>query len=222
VDRPSVLFVVAHRTLEQSLRPSLEQRYDVAVARVRREALQLIEDEPPTLILLDVPSIRFDVGRFFQSFADLPVRMTSFLLLGKGMRLDQMPSVNGYLRHPLTPRQLMHRLSRVVPDRPPETVEWRGLCLDIENRLLIWKEQQVPLTPKQASLALVFLQSPCTTVLREQLMHDIWGTDYMGDTRTLDVHIHWFRKALAQSLAPFELETERGTGYRIVFSAADS
>ncbi|MCJ7551500.1 MAG: hypothetical protein MUQ30_17660, partial [Anaerolineae bacterium] len=65
MDRPSVLFVVAHRTLERRLRPSLEQRYDVAVAQVRRKALQLIEDEPPTLILLDVPSVRFDVGRFF-------------------------------------------------------------------------------------------------------------------------------------------------------------
>ena len=222
MDRPSVLFVVAHRTLERRLRPSLELRYHVAVAQVRRQALQMIEDEPPTLILLDVPSVRFDVGRFFRSFADLPVRMTSFLLLGKGMRLDQMPSVNGYLRHPLTPRRLMHRLSRVVPDSPPETVEWRGLCLDIGNRLLIWQGQQVLLTPKQASLALVFLQSPRTLVSREQLMRDIWGTDFMGDTRTLDVHIHWFRKALVQSHAPFELETERGTGYRMVSSATDS
>jgi DNA-binding response OmpR family regulator len=222
VDRPSVLFVVAHRTLEQRFRPSLEQRYDVAVARARNKALQMIEEAPPTLILMDVPSVRFAVGRFFQSLADLPVRVTSFLLLGKGMRLDQMPRVNGYLRHPFTPRQLMHRLSRVVPDRSPETVEWRGLCLDIENRLLIWQGQQILLTPKQTSLALIFLKSPCTIVSRELLMHDIWGTDYMGDTRTLDVHVHWFRKALAQSHAPFVLETERGKGYRMVSSALDS
>ena len=214
--RSSVLFVVAHRTLERRMTPSLAQRYDVVIADVRREALQVISDTPPSLILFDVASARFDLGRFYDAVTDLFVRPSWFLLLGKGMRLDQMPSVNGYLRHPFTPRQLVHRLGRILPDRPPETVRWRGLCLDIENHLLIWEEQQIPLTPKQSALAQVFLRSPRKVISRVRLMRDIWGTDYLGDTRTLDVHVHWFRKALAESQAPFRLETERGKGYRLV------
>lgn len=214
--RSSVLFVVAHRTLDRQLTPSLAQRYDVTVTGVRRDALQFISKRPPSLILFDVASVRFDLGRFYDAVTDLFVRPAWFLLLGKGMRLDQMPSANGYLRHPTTPRQLVHRLGRILPDRPPETVEWRGLCVDIENHLLMWHEQLVPLTPKQSALAQVFIRSPRKVISRVRLMRDIWGTDYLGDTRTLDVHIHWLRRALEESQAPFRLETERGRGYRLV------
>lgn len=216
MDRPSVLLVVAHRTLERRLCPRLEEHFRMRTVRLRREALQCIEDAPPNLVVVDVPSIRFDVARFFIAFEDSPAQIYRFLLLGKGMRLDQMPHTHGYLRHPFSARQLLHRLRRVVPSGPRNTVVWHGLCLDTDNRLLIWQEQQIPLTPKQAALARVFLESPRTVVSREQLMQQVWGTDYMGDTRTLDVHIHWLRTALEQSQAPFELETERGVGYRIV------
>jgi DNA-binding response OmpR family regulator len=200
----------------------LEQRYDVTVTRLRREALSHLEAAPPNLILVDVSSIRFDVMRFFDAFDDLPVSLTTFLLLGKGMRLDQMPKANGYLRHPFSPRHLMRRLSRVLPESPRDTVVWRQLCLDKENHFLIWDGQQVPLTPKQAALALVFLTSPETIVSREQLMKQVWGTDYMGDTRTLDVHIHWLRGALEDVTAPFIIETKRGVGYQLLKQPAEA
>lgn len=215
MDRQHILFVVAHRSVERRFAPSLEERYAVTIAQLRRDALSLIEAEPPDLVLVDVPSIRFDVERFFQAFEDLPVQMTTFLLLGKGMRLDQMPRANGYLRCPFTARQLMRRLSRIVPTGPRETTEWQGLCLDTENRFLIWRGRQLPLTPKQAALALVLLSASEEVVTREKLMKEVWGTDYMGDTRTLDVHIHWLRKTLSQLEAPFEIETKRGVGYRL-------
>ncbi len=222
MDRQSVLFVVAHRTLERRLRPSLEQYYHVEVARLRREVLTLIDETSPDLIVMDVPSVRFNIHRFFETLAALDVQVRSFLLLGKGMRLDQMPRANGYLRHPFTARQLVYRLGRVIPAGPREMIGWQGLSVDIENHLIIWRDQQIPLTPKQSALASVFLRSPCTTVSREHLMHEVWGTDYMGDTRTLDVHIHWLRKALAQVRAPFELRTERGHGYRLCKSGAEA
>jgi DNA-binding response OmpR family regulator len=221
LDRQRVLFVVAYRSVEKRLRPSLEQRYDVTVVGLRREALEYLEGEPPDLILVDVDSIRFDVARFFEAIEDLPVPLTTFLLLGKGMRLDQMPKANGYLRHPFSTRQLMRRLSRVLPESPRDTVAWRRLCLDKENHFLIWDGQQTPLTPKQASLALVFLSDPEMIVSREQLMKQVWGTDYMGDTRTLDVHIHWLRGALEEVAAPFAIETKRGVGYRLVALSSD-
>lgn len=216
MNRQSVLFVAAHQTLKRRLCPSLAQHYTVQTAQLRREALSIIESEPPDLLIVDVASIRFDVIRFFQAFEDLPVKVQTFLLLGKGMRLNQMPRTNGYLRHPFSARQLIRRLQRVIPAGPRNTIAWRELHLDIENRLLIWQGQQIPLTPKQSALARVFLESPDTIISREHLMQEVWGTDYMGDTRTLDVHIHWLRKALLQAEAPFELQTERGVGYRFV------
>ncbi len=216
MDRQCVLFVVAHRSVERELLPTLQQTYEVVLARLRREALQIIDDEPPDLLLVDVPSIRFDISRFFECLDEVPVPITTFLLLGRGMRLDQIPRASGTLRHPFSPGQLMRRLARVMPQGAREIVEWESLCLDTENRFLIWHGQQEPLTPKQASLMLVLLAAPGTVVSREQLMMEVWGTDYMGDTRTLDVHIHWLRKALDQLHVPFEIETERGVGYRLI------
>jgi DNA-binding response OmpR family regulator len=211
-----VLFVVARRSVERRLLPSLEQRYTVRVTQLRREALQVIEEDPPDLVLVDVPSIRFDVARFFESFPNPVVSIATFLLLGKGMRLDQMPRANGYLRHPFTTAQLMRRLTRAVPTGSREMVMWHDLFLDTENRFLIWAGQQVPMTPKQALLAQIFISSPETIISREHLMKKVWGTAYMGDTRTLDVHIHWLRKAVYDLEAPFLIETERGIGYRLV------
>jgi DNA-binding response OmpR family regulator len=220
LDRQRILFIVGLRSVEREILPGLTDRYEVVVASLRREALASIDESPPDLVLVDVPSIRFDVQRFCDTLSALPVPVPTMLLLGKGMRLDQMPQANGYLRHPFSSGQLLRRLSRAVPTDVRETSEWRGLCLDTENRLLIWNVQQIPLTPKQTSLCLIFLESPDTIITREQLMKEVWGTDFMGDTRTLDVHIHWLRKALAQAAAPFELVTERGVGYRLISEQA--
>jgi two-component system phosphate regulon response regulator PhoB len=211
-----VLFLVGHRSVERRLRPSLEQRYEVRVARLRRETLQHLDVEPPDLLLIDVSSLRFSVERLLDELDDYHVPLMTFLLLNKGTRLDQVPRANGFLRRPFSPRQLMRRLGRVLPEGPRETVEWQEFCLDIGNCFLIWRGQQVPLTPKQASLAFVFMESPNEVVSREELMKRVWGTDYMGDTRTLDVHIHWLRKSIEQLEAPFVIETERGVGYRLI------
>ena len=61
-----------------------------------------------------------------------------------------------------------------------------------------------------------------TLLSRAQLMQDVWGTNFLGDTRTLDVHIHGMRKLLKRLQAPFVLETERGRGYRLICRLPES
>ena len=216
-EQPQILFAVAHRTVERQLRPVLQRHYQLTTVQLRREAMQVLESNPaPDLILVDVPSIRFDVTRFFESLRTMDLPAATFLLLGKGMRLDQMPKAHGYLRHPFSSRQLLARLRRVLPPTLHQTVEWRGLCLDTESNFLVWDEQHAPVTPKVAALSRMFLSHPDEVITREHLMKEVWGTEYMGDTRTLDVHIHWFREALTEVGAPFELITRRGVGYYFV------
>ena len=86
----------------------------------------------------------------------------------------------------------------------------------------MWDVRQVALTPKQVALMQAFLRAPLKLISRVQLMQDVWGTDYMGDTRTLDVHIHGVRKLLKRLQVPFVLETERGQGYRLICSLPES
>ncbi len=219
-DRQQILFAVAHRTVERQLCPVLRRHYHLTPVRLRREAMDILEsDLPPDLVLVDVPSIRFDVSRFLESMEEMDLSLATFLLLGKGMRRDQMPKAHGYLRHPFSSRQLVARLRRVLPPTLHRAVEWCGLCLDTESNFLIWDEEHAPVTPKVAALSRMFLTHPTEIITREQLMKEVWGTDYMGDTRTLDVHIHWFREALGEVGAPFELMTKRSVGYYLVQSS---
>jgi DNA-binding response OmpR family regulator len=214
-----ILFVERRRASTRPLLEGLRQQYAVSLVHGRRDALSDIDGNPPDLILVDVPSIRFDLERFCKDAKTLAPTVLFFFLLGKGMRLDQLPHTHGHLRHPLTPRQLLGRLARVLPKRDGEVICWRGLELYVSARSLGCAGREVLVTPKQALLAAHLLRSPEETLTRAQLMEEVWGTDYLGDTRTLDVHIHWLRKALRTLKAPVRIETERGVGYRLVDGA---
>ncbi len=91
------------------------------------------------------------------------------------------------------------------------------VALDLDNRLLHANGEVTVLTPKQLELLGLFMSRPGETLTRKQIMKEVWQTDYTGDTRTLDVHIHWVRKKLGDKRGqPGYLQTVRGVGYRFV------
>ncbi len=202
--------------------PGLGVHYTVSVAQTRREAIAVLAGQPVDLVLADVPAVRFDLVRFWDDARARNPDIRFFLLLNKGTRLDQVPRSHGYLRYTFSLSQLLHRLARVLPVHQGEVVAWRGLRLDVEGYFLMWDTKQVALTPKQVALVQAFLRAPGTLLSRVQLMQDVWGTKYMGDTRTLDVHIHGMRKLLERLQAPFVVETERSKGYRLVCCLPES
>ena len=218
----TILFLTRYRSLEQQLLPGLSAHYTVNVAHTRRDAIAALADHQVDLVLADVPALRFDLARFWDDARARNPDMRFFLLLEKGTRLDQVPRSHGYLRYTFSLSQLLRRLARVLPTHQGEVVAWRGLKLDIQGHFLIWDTKQVALAPKQVVLVCAFLRAPTTLISRAQLMQDVWGTDYMGDTRTLDVHIHGMRKLFKRLQAPFVVETERGKGYRLVCSLPES
>lgn len=220
--RYTILFLTRYRSLEQRLLPGLSAHYTVSVAQTRREAVAVLNTQQIDLVLADVSALRFDLVRFWDDARARNPDMRFFLLLEKGTRLDQVPRSHGYLRHTFSPSQLLRRLARVLPIHQGEVVAWRGLRLDIQGHFLMWDVRQVALAPKQVALVQAFLRAPLMLISRAQLMQDVWGTNYMGDTRTLDVHIHGMRKLLKRLQAPFVLETERGKGYRLICSLPET
>lgn len=213
--RYHVLLVARNRSLESLTLSALRQQYHVSVAHGRREALEGCAAQETHLVLIDVPSVRFDLERFC---ADLKLQCPGILLfffLGRGMRLDQLPRANGYLRQTFSLRQLLGRLARLLPERGGEIIAWRGLQLDVQAHSLSWRSEEVLLTPRQGALTRAFLEAPEQILSRAVLMQEVWGTNYLGDTRTLDVHIHWLRSALVTLAAPFRVRTHRGVGYAL-------
>lgn len=214
----TILFLTRYRALEQELFAGLSTHYTVSVAQTRREALTALTDQSVDLVLADVPVVRFDLSRFWDDARAHNPEIRFFLLLNKSTQLDQVPHSHGYLRYTFSLSQLLPRLARVLPAHQGAVVAWRGLRLDIEGYFLLWDTKPVALSPKQVALVQAFLRAPDTLLSRAQLMQDVWGTDFMGDTHTLDMHIHGMRTLLARLQAPFVVKTERGKGYRLVCS----
>lgn len=214
--RYNLLLVERNRSLESNTLPALRQQYEVCVAHGRREALGTCIAQEIHLALIDVPTIRFDLEHFCADLKSQNPSVLLFFFLGRGMRLDQLPRANGYLRQTFTLRQLLGRLSRLLPERGGEVIGWQGLQLHIDAHTLSWGTEEVLMTPKQGALTQAFLETPEQVLSRALLMYKVWGTSYLGDTRTLDVHIHWLRSALHTLGAPFQVRTYRGVGYALL------
>ncbi len=209
--QPTILLIARYRSGEPAFLSSLSGHYPLVLAATRKEATEALTQQEFQLILADVPTLRFDLKRFWTELPETGRPRLCLLLGPESFR--ELPRANATLHHPISPRQLLHRLARLLPSPVSTSIPPSTLYLDGENRFLIWKDAQTPVTPKQASLVQAFLNAPGETLSRARLMQEVWGTDYLGDTRTLDVHIHWLREILLTLNAPFRLETRRGQGY---------
>lgn len=105
--------------------------------------------------------------------------------------------------------------SRVKNDKSSKLLQAEGLILDLGNRQVTGSNGVWKLTPKECCLLEVFMRHPGQVLTRKVLMKEVWETDYLGDTRTLEVHVCWLRKKIGDdSGRPRLLRTVRRVGYR--------
>ncbi len=222
MDSYRILFVERYRTVQREVIPTLRRHYEISLVRGRRAAMTELNDRLHDLVLIDVPSIRFSLERFCDDLKARFPGLVLFFLVGEDASLQDLPRAHDHLHHPFTTRQLLNRLGRLLPEQVGEVIDWRGLQLDPVAHCLALGMEEAFLTPKQSALAKSFLEAPNELLTRARLMDEVWGTNFLGDTRTLDVHIHWLRKALAELEGDFRIETVRGKGYKLVFDETDS
>jgi DNA-binding response OmpR family regulator len=192
----------------------LAPEYDLLTARTRREALTKIREVDPAVIVLDAPSLRFSRRRFCctleEEGIDSPV-----LLLHKDNPTPDHVNARAYLSYPFSNQKLLNRISWLLPAPDGEVLRRGELALNIKRRSVIKGDRECHLTPKQAHLLELFMRNPGEVLTREFLMKRVWDTDFVDDTRTLDVHIHWVRDAIEEDTrSPQYLHTVRGVGYR--------
>ena len=120
------------------------------------------------------------------------------------------------LIHPFTPRKLLNRVARLLPGDESFMLEVGPIRLNLAQRKVYTYGKESRLTPKQTKLLEVFMLNPGRLLTRKSLIKQVWQTDYIGDTRTLDVHMSWLRDAIEKdSSRPQLLRTIRGMGYRL-------
>ena len=184
-----------------------------------REALK---EEKPELILLDVmlPGENgVELLRFLKStpnLCEIPVIMAT----AKGMEYDKVQSLDlgadDYLVKPFGMMEMISRVKAVLrrykPQKTPQILKTGELTVHLDERTVYINEKRIFLTFKEFELLRLFLFHPGTAFTRDQLFNNVWETDYVGETRTVDMHIRTLRQKLGEYGK--KIETVRGIGYR--------
>ncbi|MDY6875465.1 MAG: response regulator transcription factor [Chloroflexota bacterium] len=212
----TILLVEGRKPTAEHLAPIInDQGYNVVTARTRREAWAKVQGTRPAAIVLDSPSLRFSSRRFCDALRDAALEIPVLMLLPEGEKINRSMGASVYLRYPFSAKKLINRVTRLLPAPDGEILQVGDVILNVEQRRVTCGRRESRLTPKQARLLQVFMRHPGEILTRAFLMKQVWDTDYMGDTRTLDVHIHWVRKAIEENAkSPVYLRTVRRVGYR--------
>ncbi|MGZ4726355.1 MAG: response regulator [Acidimicrobiales bacterium] len=204
--------------------------FTVSVARDGAEALDMFDDVQPDLVLLDVmlPKVSgLDVCRELRSRSSVPIIMVT----AKGAEIDTVVGLevgaDDYVTKPYRLRELVARMRAVLrrrsnDDAAPglpvlldEVVEVGDVRVDHERHEVFIRGDETRLPLKEFELLALLLENAGRVLTRETLIDRVWGADYVGDTKTLDVHIKRLRsKVEPDPAAPSRIVTIRGLGYK--------
>jgi DNA-binding response OmpR family regulator len=221
----SILVVEDDTTLATALRYNLERNgYSCLLAGDGARALELAARDRPALVLLDLmlPGIDgMEVCRRIRSESTVPIIM----LTAKVEEVDRVVGLevgaDDYVTKPFSMRELMarvHAALRRAQMRPDvhelRAIEFGGLQIDPARREVRRFGEVLALKPKEYDLLLFFARNPRRVFSRDQLLERVWGYDFGGGSRTVDVHVHWLREKIESDPArPVYLRTSRGAGY---------
>jgi two-component system response regulator RegX3 len=211
--------------------------FDLRVARDGNEALRLFAQEEPDLVLLDLMLPRLsgiDVCRSIRAQSSVPIIMVT----AKGTEIDTVVGLevgaDDYVTKPYRLRELVARMRAVLrrtPSNGPDegssavtpapshestgVLEGGGITLDPDRHLVFVRGDEVHLRRKEFELLALLMENSGRLLTRDVLIDRIWGSDYFGDTKTLDVHIKRLRGHIEEDpSAPRLITTVRGVGYR--------
>lgn len=213
-----VLLVERGQSQRPSFADALKKRYEVVAASSGKGAIQQAQAQIPQAIILDAISMRTPGDRICEqiraALPDIPL-----IHLYPGKKDEATSCADVLLVEPFTARKLINAVERLVgvAVKPSDDTLLCGpFALHTAQRILTFHGQEITLTPKMVQLVALFLQHPDETLDRKTLMDRVWNTEYLGDTRTLDVHVRWIRRAVeADPSSPTYFKTVRGIGYRL-------
>jgi DNA-binding response OmpR family regulator len=196
--------------------------FEIEAAYNGKEALEKARALNPSLVLLDImmPEMDgFEVMRTLRKETDIPVVMLT-------ARADDVDKVVGlelgaddYITKPFNPRELVARVKAVLRrtesgPRKPTSIEVGDLIVNVAGREVQVAGKAVPLRTKEFDLLVALAQNAGVAMARDRLLNLVWGEDFFGDARTLDVHIAWLRDKIGAATA--KIVTVWGFGYKLV------
>ena len=218
----TILVIEDDSNIRELLRLYLEQEgYAVETAQDGMEGLRAFKRIHPDLVLLDLMMPVMDgtqVIKEIRAQSKTPVIM----LTAKGETFDKVAGLelgaDDYVTKPFEMRELIARVRAVLcrydKDDTPRKLEFDNLIIDKESYNIIVKGEKMEIPPKEIELLYFLASSPNRVFTRAQLLDDVWGFDYFGDTRTVDVHVKRLREKLQGVSDKWEIKTVWGVGYK--------
>ena len=195
--------------------PLQKKGFDVRVARSGKEASTQLEEVAPDILVVNAASMRSSGIRICKKLQALDEKIPIILILEPDKKVND-DAATLILYHPFTILKLTNRIKPLLPSDGNNVFQVGEIRLDNDRKRVRCLGQNARLTPRLVALLQALMEHPGEVVEREELFKKVWETDYTGDTRTLDVHISWLRKAIEPDpTKPKFLRTIRGVGYKL-------
>lgn len=223
----SVLIVEDEENLLAAVKYALERDgYEVFTATDGAKGLELGRQPTVDLIVLDVmlPELDgFEVCRILRQDSDVPILM----LTAKVEEIDRVIGLeigaDDYITKPFSMRELLARVRAMLrrtrmgreADSAYRVLTSNNLTLEIDRHSVTINDEQIDIRPKEFALLTLLMENAGKALTRNQILDNIWGENYVGDHRTVDVHIRWLRQKIEiYPSCPQRILTVRGIGYR--------
>lgn len=202
--------------------------HEVVSASDGKRGLELVRTHTPHLVLLDIMLPQMDgweVCKIIRAESTVPILMITALNEEIDRILGLELGADDYLTKPFSTRELLARIRATLRrvefehrvEKPPTEITVGDIRLDLEARRVFKGQQELALRYKEFELLSFLMSRAGEVVSRPILFDEVWGFDWIGDTRTLDVHVRWLREKLEDDPSkPVYVQTVRGVGYRFV------
>ena len=225
----TVLVVEDEPNLLAALKYTLEQEgYNTLTATDGESGLSVARSKNPDLVILDVMLPRldgFEVCRILRRQSNIPILM----LTARGEEADRVVGLelgaDDYVTKPFSMRELLARVRNMLrrssspvsesPAEETEVIRSGNLIVDLASHSIILDDEALAMKPREFSLIALLAANRGRAFTRDQILERLWGHDYIGDSRTVDVHIRWLREKIEpEPSQPCRIVTIRGVGYR--------
>ncbi|MGC1375890.1 MAG: response regulator transcription factor [Anaerolineales bacterium] len=216
--KDATIFVIEGKKAERPVFSAQLQKkgFLVSTAQNGSEALKRLDEAAPDIVVVNAASLGSTGVRICQSLQEKQEEHLPILLIVDEGKIVEKSAADAVLNLPFTVQKLVNRIKPLLPGDGDNVIHAGPIRLDLEHRRVRSLGKNARLTPRLATLLQILLQHRGEVIEREELFKKVWDTNYTGDTRTLDVHVSWLRRAIELDPEhPKFLHTVRGVGYRL-------
>lgn len=213
----AILLVIENKHAEvPAFAPALQKKgFEIVLHTSGTEAARRLTASNADLAVVNAASLRSTGVRICRALRDRNEKLPIILIVDEDAEVENA-ACDVVLQLPFTAQKLVNRIKPLLPGDGGNVIHVGPIRLDVEQRRVRCLSRSTRLTPRLVALLKILMEKHGEVVEREALFKKVWETDYTGDTRTLDVHISWLRKAIElDPNHPRFLKTIRGVGYRL-------